>query len=617
MLHILKGKLCGSLCDSHFEPLSNIKIAIYKPWKTDQLAATSVANPKETLHIVGKKELKDRRKLLISTVDTDTDGAYKFELDEIEGPVDIDIIISRVPHSDTQLQEPIQIHLTTLMPQWRQDKQRNYVYLWDFCIPQKFWCAIRGHFFDAWVICGVLENCQTGNPISNAQVTAWDADLLSDDNLGTATTNASGHFRIDYSTVDFKQTFLSPWINIETDPGFPLSFKSGPDVYFKAELAGEFIIDEPKANPRENVGYCLCVKLCTDKVIPSSGADIPSAWTGIGKHFNIPTGPILNDFDSDGFGGSKKFGFTGNINLTGQAPHKTANGNRVEYRFLVSNDTTPNGGPAPVLGDFSQIMGITPDLFTPSIVAKIRRNSFPFPVINVISDQADFDGDGWFDVNNAIERTLDNNGIPRNQIDQWDYIDEDTLLTLNTAALTNKPNVPDGIAAGEAVPVPNRINIKKVAIRFEIREVIDKPADLFAMIPGSEQTLNSIVINNNPAFMKLAVNELLTLGSCTPISGEVHAAYTVHHPLLEDVSINVRNNSNSVNKNLSDDFITLSDNIDVAVNHNNNASLQINAVPNDLVRCTYEITLHVRRRLHTGDSPVLNNSTSVLFFYDT
>ena len=96
---------------------------------------------------------------------------------------------------------------------WRKNKQGQAFYIWDYCIPHILWCAIRGYFFDAWVICGVLENCETGAPIANAQVTAWDADLLSDDNLGTAITDVNGHFRIDYSTIDFKQTFLSPWIN--------------------------------------------------------------------------------------------------------------------------------------------------------------------------------------------------------------------------------------------------------------------------------------------------------------------------------------------------------------------------------------------------------------------
>ena len=116
--------------------------------------------------------------------------------------------------------------------------------------------------------------------------------------------------------------------------------------------------------------------------------------------------------------------------------------------------------------------------------------------------------------------------------------------------------------------------------------------------------------------MKMVLKELETLGSCTPINGTIHTAYTVHHPLLEDVSIRVRNNSNSINKTLSDGFISLINNTNTSVNHHNNPSLQINASPNDLVRCTYIMTLRVQRRLHTGDSQVSHNEHSVLFFYD-
>ncbi len=621
MSHIIKGKLCGRLCEDCTESLANVEVAIYLPAKEREVIAAVVANPKETVHIVSDKEKKARQKLLLGTTKTDEYGAFSFELDDkrANSALDIDVIVNDVPHSHApeKHQKSVQIHLTTLYPQWREDNQGHAFYRWDYCIHHRLWCLIRGYYFDAWVICGTLVNCETGTPIPNAQVTAWDADFLSDDNLGTTTTDAQGHFRIDYHSLQFKQTFLSPWINVETDPGWPPTFQSGPDVYFKATLGGTTIIDETASDRRDNVGYCLCVKLCSDKVIPSDGADIPSAWTSIGLHFNIPTGPVLNDFDSEGFAGSKKFGFTGNIRLTGQAPHKVANGNRVEYRFLVSDVTTPNGGAAPALANFANIIGVTPGLFTPSLVAKIRRNTFPFPVLNVISDQADFDSNGWFDVNNAIERTLTNNGIPLSQLSQWDYIDEDTLLTLNTAALTTAPDVPNNAAtAGNPVPPANRIGIEKVAVRFEIREVINKAANIFAIIPGSGHTLNSMVVNNNPAFMKIVLNELESLGSCTPINGTIHTAYTVHHPLLEDVSIHVHNNSNSVNKNLNDGFVTLSNNTNAAVNHHNNPSLQINATPNDLVRCTYELRLRVQRRLHTGDSQVSHNDSAILFFYD-
>ena len=333
--------------------------------------------------------------------------------------------------------------------------------------------------------------------------------------------------------------------------------------------------------------------------------------------FNIPTGPILNHFDADGFAGAEKYGFTGVVRLTGQAPHKLGNGNRVEYRFLISHATTPNGGLAPASSNFTKVVGVDPGLFAPSIVAKLVRNISPFPLLDVVAHQSDFDTQGWFDLTHAIERTLTDNSVPVIDFTNWGVIDVDTLISLNTASLTTEPNVPAAAAAaGAAVPLADRIAIEKTAVRFEIREVINKAANNFSPISGTGKTLNSMVINNNPTFMRCVINELETLGSCAPLQNNIHTAFTLHHPLLRAAQIRVRNNSNTVNKLLSDGFITLVNNTNPGMNHHNNPSLQINANPNDLTRCTYELRMSVLRRLHNGDSSVTWEEISILFFYD-
>jgi DNA-directed RNA polymerase subunit L len=621
MKYIFKGSLCGYICDDCTEHLSGIEILLYLPRQQSNVVAAAVAATKETFHLVDKEEAAARKDLLIARAKTDELGNFEIELDEKyrDTAFELDVYCGNVPRTPPKppRRDPIQLHLTTIYPRWHFTQDQSHaLFRWDYCIDAKWWCFIRGYYFDAWTICGRLLNCENGVPIAGAEVTAWDADLLTDDNLGSATTDANGHFRIDYTSIQFKQTFLSPWINVETDPGLPLTFQSGPDVYFVAKLGTTEIYTETKADARKNVGYCLCVRLCS-KIIPNSGSDLPSQWTGIGLQFNIPTGPVLNDFDAEGFAGAEKFGFTGMVRLTGQAPHKLSNGHRVEYRFLVSHATTPNGGPAPALANFTKIVGVDAGLFASTLVAKVVRNSFPFPLHNVISHQSDFDANGWFDLTHAIERTLTDNSVPAADFVNWGLIDEDALVGLNTAALTSEPNVPTAAAvAGAPVPLINRIAMEKIAIRFEIREVIDKSTNIFAPIAGTGKTLNSMAVNNNPTFMKCVVNELETLGSCSPLQNIIHTAYTVHHPLLRAAQIRVRNNSNTVNKLLNDGFITLSGNTNSAVNHHNNPSLQINANPNDLVRCTYELRMSVLRRLHNGDSSVTWEEISILFFYE-
>jgi hypothetical protein len=185
--------------------------------------------------------------------------------------------------------------------------------------------------------------------------------------------------------------------------------------------------------------------------------------------------------------------------------------------------------------------------------------------------------------------------------------------------LTTAPDVPPGAAdAGQPVPAANKIPIEKIAIRFEIREVVNKPANQFNIIPGSGKTLNSAIVNNNPMFFKLAITELDASGSCTPINGTLHAKYTVYHPHLRAAYLHLKNNSNTVNRYITGDgFMTLSGNTNPLVDGNANNSFQLNNPPNDMTRCTYALRLNAQARLHNGDSAwSYSGPIEKLFFYD-
>lgn len=617
MKYIIKGNLCGMLCEKSHEAIYPAEVLLYQSWQQDKVLENTVANTKDTFRFVEIDEAKKREKLLIARTKTDEQGYFELLVDEkfSKTAFDIDFVCGTVPRTPPKppKKNPIQFHLSTFYPQWKVDRnEETFLFRWDYCLPSRWWCYIRGHYFDAWVIIGILRNCETKKPIANATIKAYDADLFTDDYLGSATTDSNGYFRIDYTSAQFKVNFIP--LNVETDPG-SFTFSSGPDVYFKAEIGGTVLINETSANRRNNVGYCLCVDLCSKVNVGDTEDPFPSAWTGIGNAFNVSFGGNPDDFDADGHAGSGKYALFGNIRLTGQAAAKTVAGNPVEYRFLVSDVTTPNGGGAPALSNFTKILGVTPGLFTPSVVAKLMEKVSPFTVYNVVSNQSDFDAEGWFDVNSAIARTQTTFGL--GSINNYWLIDQDTLITMNTSVLKPHADLAQGLVpVGSAIANANKIPVEKVAIRFEIREVVNKPANLFNTIPGSGKTLNSAIINNNASYLSLAIQELQISGDCSPINGTIHAKYTVHHPHLQSVTINVHNNSWSVNKNLIDGFVTLSSNLNDAINAGNNPSLQINGSPNDLVRCTYALTISVYRRLHNGDNQAGHEQQQVLFFYD-
>jgi hypothetical protein len=155
-----------------------------------------------------------------------------------------------------------------------------------------------------------------------------------------------------------------------------------------------------------------------------------------------------------------------------------------------------------------------------------------------------------------------------------------------------------------------------MAIRFETREVIDKMTSNYAVLPGSGMTLNSMVVNNNPAFMKLAMKEHLSLGACTPLSGNVHAVYTVSHPHLDDVTITARKNSDISATSLSAAPIPLINNTNTLLDHiNNSTGIKINDFLT-MTKCTYIVKLHVRRRLHTGDNAVSSTHVDTSFYWE-
>jgi len=232
MIYTFKGRFCGSICSECPEPLSNVKVRLYRHREGQNVTALAVANPKDTSVILSDEMAAEKASSLIAEAKTDENGNFSFELGEEQNydgeAFEVDVYLETVSgHKSKTETQSLQFSITTLQPQWRQT-ETGYIAVWDYCLPYRLWCAIRG-LFGAWVICGRVVTCETQMPVAGVKVSAFDTDWIQDDELGDAVTDGAGKFRIDYTTADFQKTpFLG--INIEQ--------VGGPDLFFKVEDAG-------------------------------------------------------------------------------------------------------------------------------------------------------------------------------------------------------------------------------------------------------------------------------------------------------------------------------------------------------------------------------------------
>lgn len=626
----LTGNLAGQLCGDCRQPVFPAVIRLYRA-NLDRVTVTHVAAEiKDTLQVIDRKDVDRLEKQLLAIGKTDAEGNYSIEIDgdknDYQGePV---LVVVEIPHLDPmegrEDKHPAQfIALTTIQPQWQySNDQQNAFAEFKYIIPSPFWCALLKHF-DVWLICGRIVDCEDPKrPVPGVKVSAMDADCLRDDFLGDATTDANGFFRIAYRSKDFKQTFLSPLINVET----PFSRVLGPDVYFKVETVdGDVLLEEGRAegksDGRKDVSNCFCVRLCVE-LDGEPGQDLPYtlSWDSIGSDFTISFQGNPQDFDNDGYAeqAGNKYAITGNIKLNGQGPNPLLPGNPVEYRFRISKNTASNAAASLPAGDFSEIVGVSPNLFRSVHIGTLRRQAPTVRFVNVFLTSADIDAQGWVDVRAAVNRSLtahaDFSPADLNDPAQdWEWSDKDPMIGLNTRPLTNEEghNPPAGLKAGDAVPGGNRYPIEKVAIRFEIRDQVTQ-----APLAANGTTLNAMVVNNDGPVIRLAVkNAAGTEVVCDKFKNEdVFIAYTAYHPHLEFVRLNVRSNSGAYNVNPVDAPVPFDNVPRPGIDHVNNPSLML--VPRPNTTCNYKVNLSYRVLLHNGESPASGHTASEEFYYE-
>ncbi len=536
MSYIFKGKLCGYICGECQEPLAGLKVRLYRTRKEQNITALAVANPKDTLNILSENILKEKESSLIAETEIDEQGNFQFELgikQKYDGEAfEIDIYCKTVPRlkSLPDKQEPVQFTITVLQPQWKKIGEK-YVGVWEYCIPWRFWCALRARF-GAWVICGRVTVCNTKVPVAGLKVYAFDVDWLQDDDLGFGITDGDGKFRIDYSFSDFNKTPFSPFINFE--------LIGGPDIYFRVEdSGGNVLLNEPRSrgrqNDRENTGPCFCVDLCVDiQVVPPFN----NPWfTHVGDfHIITDINSVSGLTNAPVFGhGGPNYAFFGGMKLKGFCPKTSPSGPSLpmRYRFRYAPLATPLAL-TPISGDkvlpvlvgsrliqwklfdnnlvwtfqsiYVQGSGATPDP-TPTPGGPGPWGSVPAHIIVP-------DADGWINV--------DQNGL-----DDGFY---GPLIRFNSVVA-----IPGGAAPGDGAgnPVTDPKNGTPIKIVFEAGPV-------GGAVTFSNE-LSNVLVNNWREVRQLNLQQFTGggSGSCSDLMNDLNILYTTDHQQLASWSIGI------------------------------------------------------------------------------
>ncbi len=529
--YTFRGRLCGFICTDCPEPLSNVKVRLYRLRRDQNAVALAVANPKDTLAVQDEEAVQAKAQSLLAEVETDAEGRFTVELGEknnYDGEAfEVDVYCGTVPRQKPGRvpPKPRQFSVTTVQPLWRRNEDRDLA-VWEYCIPYRFWCYFRG-LFGAWTICGRVVTCdKQALPVSNVKVSAFDADWLQDDALGSAVTDGAGKFQIDYTTDDFQKTIFSPLINVE--------LTGGPDVYFKVETSGgQTLLDETQSRgrqpDRENVGPCFCVTLCVN-VKQQPPFDDP-LFTHVGDfHILGDIDPATGLTKSKVLGhGGPDYGFFSALKLRGYCP-KQITAQPARYRFLYEDLAVP--GLTPITGTavypvlvgarlllwdtfgtgpawtfqsiYIQGSGATPDP-TPTPVVP-PGTPWGSPPAHVIVP----DANGWINVD-------------PNALDGGFY---GPLVRFDTTQVLAALDAP-GDGAGNPVASPK--NGVALRIVYQAGPVSASPNGPVAFT----NELSRILVNNWGEVRLLDLQEFKGGGTpCSKITGAINIQYTVDHELI-------------------------------------------------------------------------------------
>lgn len=596
-MYIFKGSVFGALCSDCREPLAGTKLRFYRLAPERNVTMLAVANPKDTFTQVDESAVAARKPLLLAETAIDERGNFSVEFPQsYDGEAfEIDLYCGTVPNRKPgpKPPAPLQFTITTLQPMWRAVEQ-NRIAAWEYIIPYRYWCGIRGRF-GAWTICGYVRLCSNRAPIGGVRVRAFDVDWLQDDALGSAITDGNGHFRIDYSADDFKKTIFSPVINLE--------WTGGPDLYFKVEtLSGTVLLAEPssrgRAPDRENAGPCFCVDLCLENQPPST--DYPPVFDALGGY--LYASDIHSAVPGSGLTVGDNRAFFSTVRLNG-ALSKTLNGQPMEYRFEFRT-TDAVGNPV------SAWTPVTTAQFSATVIGRRELYAPAFPgdpnPIKTALVQADPANPGGGPLNAAIV-----GGWIR--VPQFSnvfgpegfFVPNGNMINVITNSLVASPAINVlGIKAGQsstALGAPLAQN-RHVAIRMRVREVGNAASEIDAgtcFHVAIENTVYNGVAKGGswaPSTVNgqcvCSVDALqLRANGCAGIKTGLDVLFTTTHPNLGSVGLTMAGPGGPYNFTLP-----------AAVAGERFGTATNSFAFTTLADCAYIITLSATLLLTTGDS---------------
>lgn len=552
MSFFLSGYFCGQTCDRDelSQPLSGMVLRLYRPNPEADAIEQAGANLKDTFQPLDEQAIEAKAKRLIAEVPLDAKGQYQLELDEGQndyqgGALEYDLYVPTLPDlgQGDALQPraftPFQISLTTFQPRWREDENDRRFFRWQYCLTPSLYCYLL-RLMDLWVISGRVLACgeQRQVPLPGVEVRAMDDDWIGDDELGTATTDEQGRFRIWYTSRTFKQTFLSPVINVETP--FP-PFNTGPDVSFELRRDGGLLVSNDASELRKDVGNCLCVTLCVPEGIIIPDDDEPTAGfveLGTLTRYGIQSDihPESGKTDRTGEPGRAFFGTVG---LMGTLSRKL-NDQPMEYRFEVREYAASGGGFAP-LTSWSPVL--KPDMARTVIGYReeISLNpSLPFIktdyAIHAQTDEEEVvvDGDGWIAVPQVAGFRPNLNGM---------------LLNLPTNRLMTATADVAGLTQGDSVTTRAALlQNRYFALRMVKREAGTPSSEVMAGTSRPVAICNTTYQNmpkggswvpRTADSMAVACLDLVELigDGCGGTSDSITVRYTAAHPNLGGVTL--------------------------------------------------------------------------------